>query len=180
MLISEELKNKNIAEYLLYMWQIEDIMRAYSCNYDVLEKQYLSQFLFPEDIKTLNNQWYANLCELMIQEGVKESGHLSINKDTLERITSVHKELLQQEKPSYKDAYNDVLPFIVQLRAKNNKTKEEIETCFDALYGSMLLRLQKKEISKETTEALSAITKFLSILSEEYIKKEVNNDGDDD
>ena len=48
--------------------------------------------------------------------------------------------------------------------------KSEIETCFDLLYGVMMLRLQKKEITPETTRALNEITTFIGMLSD-YIHK---------
>ena len=35
MFISQQLKEKNIAEYLLYMWQVEDLIRAN--QYDIEE-----------------------------------------------------------------------------------------------------------------------------------------------
>lgn len=38
------------------------------------------------------------------------------------------------------------LPYIVELRAKSGEGKTgELETCFNALYGVLLLRLQKKK-----------------------------------
>ena len=33
MIVAKEKRESNIAEYLLYMWQVEDIIRA--CNYDI-------------------------------------------------------------------------------------------------------------------------------------------------
>ena len=54
MLIANRLRENNRAEYLLYMWQVEDIIRA-------------------------NDQWYALLCEMMRSEGKTQSGHLQIN-----------------------------------------------------------------------------------------------------
>ena len=33
MIVAKEKRENNIAEYLLYMWQVEDIIRA--CNYDI-------------------------------------------------------------------------------------------------------------------------------------------------
>ncbi|MCF0235332.1 MAG: DUF4924 family protein, partial [Bacteroidaceae bacterium] len=44
MLIARELQNKNRAEYLLYMWQVEDIIRSYGADIDKLNENYLSQF----------------------------------------------------------------------------------------------------------------------------------------
>ena len=32
MIIAEQLRNSNRAEYLLYMWQVEDLIRAYDCD----------------------------------------------------------------------------------------------------------------------------------------------------
>ena len=37
MYISKELRKKNIAEYLLYMWQVEDIIRANGLDADKIE-----------------------------------------------------------------------------------------------------------------------------------------------
>ena len=34
MIIASQKKKENIAEYLLYMWQIEDIIRAYGLDID--------------------------------------------------------------------------------------------------------------------------------------------------
>ena len=46
----------------------------------------------------------------------------------------------------------------------------EIETCLDALYGIMMLRLQKKAISPETEKAIKEITTLVGLLSDYYIK----------
>ena len=32
MFISKQLKENNIAEYLIYMWQVEDMIRANGCD----------------------------------------------------------------------------------------------------------------------------------------------------
>ena len=63
-----------------------------------------------------------------------------------------------------------MLPFIVELRGKGGKEYGEIETCLNALYGTMMLRLQKKEISPETEHAVKEITTFIGMLSDYYMK----------
>ena len=62
------------------------------------------------------------------------------------------------------------LPFIVELRNRGSKDVGEIETCLNALYGTMMLRLQKKPISPETAHAVKEITTFIGMLSDYYIK----------
>ena len=57
----------------------------------------------------------------------------------------------------------------MELRAKSGEGKTgELETCFNALYGVLLLRLQKKEIQSDTLKAIQQISAFLSILAEKY------------
>ena len=73
--------------------------------------------------------------------------------------------------PYYSAAYYKALPYIVELRAKGaNKEEPELETCFEALYGILLLKLQKKEISEETKKAQQAISGLLAMLSNYYIE----------
>ena len=63
------------------------------------------------------------------------------------------------------------MPYIVELRAKGaDKEEPELETCFEALYGILLLKLQKKEISEETRKAQEAISTLLAMLSKYYIE----------
>ena len=87
-------------------------------------------------------------------------------------LTDLHLRLLRSPKfPYYSAAYYKVLPFIVELRAKGaDMETPELETCFNALYGVLLLKLQKKEISEETQKAIKVISDFLAILSEYYQK----------
>ena len=60
------------------------------------------------------------------------------------------------------------------MRAREHKTDStgELETCFNALYGVMLLRLQGKEISHDTQVAIAQISHFLGLLSAYYKKDE--------
>lgn len=171
MFVAQELRKKSIAEYLLYMWQVEDIIRAYGCSLPVIKKQYIERFNFSEEQKNEELDWFGNLIRMMNEEGKRESGHLNINKVILKDVIDLHGMLLQSSKfPYYNSEYYKVLPFIVELRNKGDKDINEIETCLDALYGVMMLRLQKKEITPETERAVKEITIFIGMLSDYYIK----------
>lgn len=171
MQIAKQLKDKNICEYLLYMWQIEDTLRAYGCDADRIASEYVSQF--PEEQRKDEAEWLSNLVDMMREEGVTKNGHLQMNKGTLSLLSDRHLELLNDTKESdYSAAYYRALPFIVELRAHQRSTdgepRPEIETCLEALYGVMMLRLQKKEINKETATALSHISSLLALLARKY------------
>lgn len=170
MKIAQALKEKNIAEYLLYMWQVEDLIRANDCDPDKLKANVIVQF--PAEDRPALEEWYGNLVEMMRAEGVKERGHLQINRNVLQELTELHARLLASTRYLfYNAAYFKALPFIVELRQKNgHKDEPELETCFEALYGVLLLRLQKKEITPATETALKAISSFLSMLANYYAR----------
>ena len=171
MFVAQELRKKSIAEYLLYMWQIEDIIRAYGCSLPVIKKQYIERFNFTDEQKDEEIDWFGNLIRMMNEEGKREAGHLNINKVLLQDVIDLHAMLLQSSKfPFYNTEYYKVLPFIVELRNRGDKNLNEIETCLDALYGVMMLRLQKKEIMPETLQAVKEISIFIGMLSDYYLK----------
>ena len=172
MYVAQELRKTNIAEYLLYMWQIEDIIRVYGCDMGRLRRNYLSKFDYNEEQMEEEELWFTNLIRMMNQEGIREKGHLQINQVTMQQLSELNSELLNSTKyPFYTAEYYKVLPFIVELRRRGtDKEEPEIETCFNALYGMMMLRLQNKEISPDTSHALKEITTFIGMLNDYYLK----------
>ncbi|WP_311549337.1 DUF4924 family protein [Prevotella nigrescens] len=191
MLVAKELRKKSIAEYLLYMWQIEDIIRAYQCSLTKIRKEYIDKFNYTDAQKDEEEDWFGDLLRMMNQEGRRENGHLQINKVIMQSLNELHAQLLTSSKfPFYSAEYYRVLPFIVELRGKTKQVADrmarkneanlkeiaanlghsEIETCFDVLYGVMMLRLQKKEISRETETAVKEITTLIGMLSDYYQK----------
>ena len=169
MFISRQLRKDNIAEYVLYMWQVEDIIRAFGCNISNIRKDYISRFDYTEEQKEEMVDWYANLIRMINQEGCRQGGHLQINKIVVQQMTELHELLVKSPKfPFYSAEYYKVLPFIVELRSKGDKDLSEVETCLNALYGTMLLRLQNKELTTNTANAVKEITTFLGMLSDYY------------
>lgn len=170
MFIAQELRKKSIAEYLLYMWQIEDLIRAYDCSLTRIRREYIDRFDYDEETKEEMTDWYGNLVRMMNQEGKRQGGHLQINQVTLQQLEELNAQLLNSTKfPFYNAEYYKVLPFIVELRNRgSHKDENEVETCFNALYGTMMLRLQKKDISPETQHAIQEITTFIGMLSDYY------------
>ena len=172
MFIAQELRKKNIAEYLLYMWQVEDTIRAFDCSLARIRREYIDRFDYNEEQKEEEADWFGNLIRMMNTEGCRQQGHLQINKVTLQMMTELHQQLLSSSKfPFYNAEYYKVLPFIVELRNRGaNKEEGEVETCLNLLYGVMMLRLQKKEITPNTQHALKEVSTFVGMLSDYYKK----------
>ena len=171
MIISQQLRKTNIAEYVLYMWQVEDIIRAYQCDLSAIKREYISRFDLTDEQRDEMVDWYGNLIRMIREEGLTAGGHILINKIVVQQMNELHAQLLSSPKfPFYNAEYYKVLPFIVELRNKGSKDISEIETCLNALYGVMMLRLQQKEVSKSTENAVKEITTFLGMLSDYYKK----------
>ncbi len=169
MQIARQLMEQNVCEYLLYMWQTEDVLRAYGLDEDRLAREYAVRF--PEEQRQEEARWLGDLCRMMREEDCQQRGHLQMNRGTLSLLDDLHRQLLASSKhPFYAATYQRVLPSIVALRAKGDADKGELENCFDALYGVMLLRMQKKEISEATQQALQPITRMLAMLGDAYKK----------
>ena len=167
MYISKELRKKNIAEYLLYMWQVEDLLRANKLSIDSIKTNMVAPYNLPEDKEKELLEWYSNLIAMMHTEGVTESGHLQINKNILITMSELHKRLIYSSKvPFYNAAYYKALPFIVEFRNKSNgQEKPELENCFDALYMVWMMKMQKRALGEETLKATAEISKYISMLS---------------
>ena len=172
MFIAQELRKTNIAEYLLYMWQVEDTIRAFGCSLSRIRKEYIDRFDYTEEQKEEEADWFGNLIRMMNQEGCREQGHLQINKVVMQQLQELNAQLLSSSKfPFYNAEYYKVLPYIVELRNRGtNKEENEVETCFNTLYGVMMLRLQKKEITPNTQHAVKEVSTSIGMLNDYYLK----------
>lgn len=181
MLIASQKRKENIAEYILYMWQVEDLIRAYNFDIDAIEKNVIDRFNLDDNARREMRQWYESLIDMMRREGVTQSGHLQINKNILANLVALHQSLLKDPQyPDYSAEFYKALPFIVELRSKAGENPAgEIEICFNALYGMLMMRLQAKEITPETQNAIQQISRFIALLAryfkldeEERLKQE--------
>lgn len=172
MFIAQKLRSQSVSAYLIYMYQVEDLIRAYGLDPDRIAAEYLPRFGYDEEQMKQAKEWYESLARMMKEEGKVETGHVQVVQNTLELLEDHHKELLADtDEQDYRAAYYKALPHIVALRTQgNNKDKKEMENCIDALYGATLLKMQGKELSAGTQAALKPISELLR-LGEELEKK---------
>ena len=142
-------KKNNIAEYILYLWQMEDYLRAFPQNAEATQ-----------ELHELN--------EMMHREGIVESGHLALANNALSELIDLHTTLLNED-AMYRAAIIRLQPSLNLLKAKTDRpTMSDIEACLILLYQIMLLRLQKKEITPETASVQAQATQVLTFLSKTY------------
>lgn len=167
MYIASNKRKESVAEYLLYMWQIEDLIRANNLDIEKIKTNVIDRFSLNDAQKKEMTEWYESLIDMMRREGVAEKGHLQLNRNMIVQLVSLHQALLKDPRfPEYTAKFYKVLPYIVELRSKaGDDPAGEIETCFNALYGMLMLRLQGKEITPSTKEAVAQISRFIAMLS---------------
>jgi hypothetical protein len=174
MLIAKEKRKENIAEYILYMWQVEDTIRA--CNFDIelIDSRIISQFSQPPRIKNEIKEWYVDIILMMHEEGLRDSGHLKMLNSLIDELNDLHQKLIHDKKdPKYLEQYYWAVPNIRDFEKRlEGKIRNEVETCLSALYALLLLRLQKKDVSRETMEAMQTFSNVLALLSLWFKKKE--------
>ena len=142
-------KNDNIAEYILYLWQIEDYLRA-----------------FPQHAEATPELHELN--EMMHREGTMDGGHLALAQNALAEMEELHRTLLDED-AMYRAALIRLTPQLNLLKAKTDRpTMSDVEACLVLLYQIMMLKLQKREITPETASVQQQATQVLQFLSRTY------------
>lgn len=170
MYISRQKKDENIAEYILYMWQIEDIVRSCNFNMEIIEANVIGQFSSDPASKIKIKKWYEKLITSMKNENILQKGHLEELNYIMYELSFLHNSLINifQDK-NYMELHNAALPNIQALQHRSGGSgPSDVETCLIGLYGLFLLQIQKKPVSSETTRAMKTFSKLMSFLSQKY------------
>jgi len=170
MLIARQKLNENIAEYVLYMYQIEDLIRAYQFDLDAIIENYVRPQLLDHSFIEQYKEWYRDLIAQMRSQRIEKQGHLHDLRDILVEMSYLHNTLLNMANDQkYRTVFEAATPYIEEFKERSNlKDKNQIEIIFHALYMKLLLKLQKKEISAETEEAFDAMRVMLAYLTRAY------------
>jgi hypothetical protein len=148
-------KKENIAAYILYLWQMEDYLRAFPQNADAT----------PE-LHELN--------EMMHREGIMNGGHLALANNALNELEELHAQLLDED-AMYRASIIRLQPSLNLLKAKTDRpTMSDLEACFTLLYQIMLLHLQKRPVSPETASVQQQATQLLQFLSKTYLNDQMS------
>lgn len=170
MYVAREKQKQNIAEYLLYMYQIEDIIRAHDLDLERLKNVAIRAEWKgkPQESEVL--QWYSSLIKQMKQQKIEQTGHLESLNEVSRELNYLHQDLLLGNKDtSYEKRYLAAKFNIDALKSKSGKQKRhEIQTCIDGLYGYLLLKIQKKPISTSTQQAMETIQQMIGYLAAKY------------
>ena len=170
MQIAKQKLNENIAEYILYMYQVEDVIRAYQFDVDAIIERYVEPQMPDSSFINQYRSWYKDLVNQMKMQKIEKAGHLVSTQEILLELSYLHNTLLNMTKDEkYVGVFEIANKYLEEFKEKSNlKDKNSIELAFHAMYMKLLLKLQGKEISAETEEAFDAMRMMLAYLSKSY------------
>lgn len=177
MQVAQQKRQENIAEYILYMYQIEDIIRAYGFDVDAIIENYVRPHLPDESFIPAYREWYVGLIRDMKTQRLEQAGHRMELQEIMMEMSYLHNTLINiQSDHKYKDIFERAHPVIEEFKEKSNlKDKNNIEVAFHAMYMKLLMKLQKKEISAETEAAFDEMRVMLAYLSKAYKQMKSGN-----
>ncbi|MFT6747157.1 MAG: hypothetical protein ACJAZ2_001505 [Glaciecola sp.] len=170
MFIAQEKRKSSIAEYILYMWQIENLIRTSQFNLDTIQKTIIDKMGLDDNQHGMEVDWFKGLIKNMKQQQLQSKGHLLELRDLIVELSYLHNSLLNNVKDSnYGFIYNAAKPFILELKKKQAvQIHDEVEVCINGLYAFWMLKASKKPVSADTAKAMNAITKLIGVLSAKY------------
>ena len=145
MLIALQKRRENIAEYILYLWQIEDLLRALQFSPEAIYSTLVARVEGADEQQKENIfNWYMQIVELLRKEGKETKGHID---HTLHLVADLHNLHLQLMKlpvgEHYRMTHTRLAAELPRLRTiLDNEDISDTELCFRALYAAMLYRIK--------------------------------------
>ena len=170
MLIAKEKRENNIAEYIIYIWQLEDLMRALNFDLDQVDKNLVSKFEVNNQTKTEIKNWYENLIALIKTEKLEKGGHTQFIKNIVNDLNDLHLRLLNKpEETQYRNIYQQAKLNIEALKEKGNGSYEnDIDVALSGIYAMFLLKLKNIQINEATQSAIESYSRLLALLSTRF------------
>lgn len=169
MILAAQKKKENIAEYILFIWQMEDLVRAMYFDIDAIS-EFVRSFTPSEEHFQSELKWFKELIRQMKSERVEHRGHISEVHELIFELNYLHNTLLQITKDKgYLKAYQEADANIKEyLQRSDGKSTNDVEVCLTALYGILVLRLKKEPISDETNTAIATFSNLIALLAHHY------------
>ena len=176
MLVAKQIRKENISEYILYLYQIEDLIRAFQFDMNLIQENLVTKYKADKNVAAEITGWYNNLVVMMEKEGINEKGHLQFITNLIADVNEFHMQLMQSGTAKvYIQNFRSVAGLLTELKEKNKIAKNDIQLALDTIYGFLLLKMKKAKTSAETENAVKQLSQWLNSLSVLYKKFEAGD-----
>lgn len=175
--IAEHKKQNNIVEYIIHMYQTEDLIRVFDMDIENISQYVIKHIPNGDASKEELINWYQEILTKMKKEGIEKSGHLSETQTIVKNLSILKDELLKSDK-EFDTIYKKASPSIKEFIAMSEgKIDDEIQICINGVYGLLLARINGKKVPEDVQPALDQFGNVLSYLSYKYKQQTFLNDN---
>jgi len=170
--LAEKKKRTNIGEYIIYMYQMEDLLRSYEFELGDIKQYVVSHYPVSEEEKADIAGWFDELASKMKAQGIEKKGHLLEVKEVVDELANIHWDLLKKDKDYYM-IYDQAKPHVLDFIASSDGQDlgHEIQVCLNGVYGLLLCRLTGKTVTEELEKAVTAFGQVLGYLNAIYMHR---------
>jgi hypothetical protein len=174
MFVAKKKRKENIVEYILYMFQVQDTIRAFGFNKSHIEEKLLPGYNLPQEDLEQVKSWYFGLVDQLKEEDKRTNGVLQFVQNILDEVNEFHLWLLNSEKyTGYLNSFKNIKPYINEFNSKAKiNLNHDIELAINLVYSFVLMKMRKDEVSKETENAVKEVSLFLNKLSQYFVEYE--------
>lgn len=166
--IAETKRQNNISEYIIHMYQTEDLIRAYEFKIEDIDEYVVKHIPGDESEKKELLGWYTEVMNQMKAEGLESSGHLSSVQEIVNELSIMYEEL-QSTDSAFEEVHKSSKSHIDKnMELAKGAITSEVQICLNGVYGLLLLRMKGKNVSDELMESINAFGDILSYLSYKY------------
>lgn len=173
MVKTDQKKDENISEYLIYMFQSEDLVRTFEFHLNRINSYVIANIPVSDTEKKELILWYASLIEKMRLEKIEKAGHLAELNELVDDLTELHDILKKTDKDYFKivDMAN---PFIgQQIELSKNRLTNPVQVCLNAVYGFLLIKIDGREVTTDQQDMLNKFGDILAYLSIKYREQKI-------
>lgn len=169
--VAETKKRNNISEYIIHMYQTEDLIRAFDFDIDQIKEYVLKHIPGDEAQQAELTSWYSDLLEQMKKENLVEQGHLSFVQQYVQELSDLKDALLKEDNDFIK-TYENTKPHIKEMMdLSKGLITSDIQICLNGVYGLLLSRIQGRQVPEDIMDSLEKFGDVLSHLSFKYKQK---------
>lgn len=169
MSIADLKKGENIIEYILYMWNMEQLHRVLKFD-DQAIVTYITKAVDDDSDLKKELSFHRQLSQKMRSENIEKEGHLSELDEIMVELHYLHSTLLNMTKDeSYETAFKESQAYLQEFKEKTNgKVRNDIEAMLTAIFGFLTLKMSKQDVSTATQEAINSFSQVLGLLASKY------------
>jgi len=171
----EEKRVQNISEYLIQVYQAEDLIRQHNFDLEALFAEHINALGGSEEEKAQDRAWYTEVAQALESEGSKEKGHLSRLNEYVKELNEIHFHLLRSDRV-YRGHFDQAKLHINRhMQAYGGELSNPIQICLNGIFIYKSKRANQEALTDSDREGMHAFVELCSYLSYRYRSRHESN-----